>query len=201
MASLVDPLTLLVCSYSSSLFTMHTHAFHLLNKFIYIRYDLRSLLICEVKPYMASLSLTSSSFSTVSTLHGGYSKGNSISCKARRTCLNVNGKKETNLYKVLSLDDSETVGVDEIKKAYRSMARRYHPDVCPSSNKEEYTRLFVELHQAYETLSDPALRALYDKGLRVNETVPQKFWKERWEAQLCGLRLRSEKRQRKMASN
>lgn len=150
---------------------------------------------------MASLSsLTSSSFSTVSTLHGGYSKGNTtISCKAGRTCLNVNGKKENNLYKVLSLD-SETVGVDEIKKAYRSMARRYHPDVCPPSNKDEYTRLFVELHQAYQTLSNPALRALYDKELKVNETVPTKFWKERWEAQLCGLRLRSEKRQRNMVS-
>ncbi|KAJ0988381.1 hypothetical protein J5N97_006737 [Dioscorea zingiberensis] len=144
---------------------------------------------------MASLSLASS-FSTVSTLHGVF-KGNTISCRASTTCLSV-GKKRTNFYKVLSLE-SETVGVDEIKKAYRSKARRYHPDVCPPSMKEEFTRLFVEVHQAYETLSNPALRALYDMELRVNETVAPEFWRERWEAQLCELRLRSERRQREMA--
>ncbi|CAA6668211.1 unnamed protein product [Spirodela intermedia] len=47
----------------------------------------------------------------------------------------------------------------EIKRAYKEMARRYHPDVCPTPDRtEEYTRLFIVVQEAYETLSDPGRR-------------------------------------------
>ncbi|RWR93029.1 chaperone protein dnaJ 20, chloroplastic-like protein [Cinnamomum micranthum f. kanehirae] len=83
-------------------------------------------------------------------------------CMASSYNFSVGDKK--NLYKVLSLD-SENVCVDEIKKAYRSMALQCHPDVCPPSRREESTRMFVELQRAYETLSDPVLRRRYDHEL------------------------------------
>lgn len=62
-------------------------------------------------------------------------------------------------YEVLGIgkDASE----DEIKKAYRSLAKKYHPDLNPD-NKEAETK-FKEANQAYEILSDPEKRSRYDR--------------------------------------
>ena len=49
---------------------------------------------------------------------------------------------------------------EEIKKAYRKLARQYHPDVNPN-NKEAELR-FKEINEAYETLSDEERRKEYD---------------------------------------
>ncbi|XP_028800796.1 chaperone protein dnaJ 20, chloroplastic-like [Neltuma alba] len=74
----------------------------------------------------------------------------------------MNTEKTCNFYKLLSLS-SEAATMTEIKQAYRSMALRYHPDVCRhTSEREEWTRLFVQLNAAYETLSNPQLREEYD---------------------------------------
>lgn len=58
----------------------------------------------------------------------------------------------------------------EIKQAYKQLARKYHPDVSPPDRVEEYTQRFIRVQEAYEILSDPNRRALYDrdiaKGLR-----------------------------------
>ncbi|KAF8327212.1 X-domain of DnaJ-containing-domain-containing protein [Cantharellus anzutake] len=53
------------------------------------------------------------------------------------------------------------VGDAELKKAYRKMAIRYHPDKNPSPDAEE---MFKEISKAYQILSDPNLRASYDKN-------------------------------------
>ncbi len=63
----------------------------------------------------------------------------------------------------------ETLGVnknasqDEIKSAYRKLARQYHPDLHP--NDEECARKFKELNEANEILSDPQKRSQYDYEL------------------------------------
>lgn len=63
------------------------------------------------------------------------------------------------LYRVLGV--SRTATAEEIKKAYRKLARRYHPDVNPG-NKDAEAR-FKDIAQAHDVLSDPEKRKLYDQ--------------------------------------
>ncbi|KAB7624386.1 DnaJ C-terminal domain-containing protein [Alkalilimnicola sp. S0819] len=55
---------------------------------------------------------------------------------------------------------SRTAGADEIKRAYRKLARKYHPDVSKEADAEQR---FKELGEAYEVLKDPDKRAAYDR--------------------------------------
>ena len=63
-------------------------------------------------------------------------------------------------YEVLGVDKNATD--DELKKAYRKLAKKYHPDANPD-NEEEAERKFKELNEAYETLSDKQKRQMYDQ--------------------------------------
>ena len=63
-------------------------------------------------------------------------------------------------YEVLGI--SREASTDEIKKAYRQMALKYHPDRNPGDQEAE--KRFKELAEAYEVLSDPELKARYDNG-------------------------------------
>lgn len=62
-------------------------------------------------------------------------------------------------YEILGVD--RDASFDEIKKAYRKLARNYHPDVNPDPNMAEK---FKEITAAYEVLSDPEKRQNYDLG-------------------------------------
>ncbi|MBV8328808.1 J domain-containing protein [Chryseobacterium sp.] len=62
-------------------------------------------------------------------------------------------------YKILGVDKSATQ--DDIKKAYRKLARKLHPDLNPDDKEAE--RQFKELNEANEVLSNPENRAKYDK--------------------------------------
>lgn len=61
-------------------------------------------------------------------------------------------------YKTLGLERDSTA--DEIKKSYRKLARKYHPDVSKEDNAEEQ---FKQVSEAYEVLRDPEKRSAYDQ--------------------------------------
>lgn len=63
-------------------------------------------------------------------------------------------------YEVLGV--SKTATDEELKKAYRKLAKQYHPDANPD-NKEEAEKKFKEINEAYENLSDPQKRRMYDQ--------------------------------------
>lgn len=62
-------------------------------------------------------------------------------------------------YKILGV--SRDASSDDIKKAYRKLARRYHPDVNDSDDAHER---FKEIGRAFQVLSDPQKRQMYDLG-------------------------------------
>eukprot|EP00538_Stauroneis_constricta_P002216 CAMPEP_0119550058 /NCGR_PEP_ID=MMETSP1352-20130426/3662_1 /TAXON_ID=265584 /ORGANISM="Stauroneis constricta, Strain CCMP1120" /LENGTH=502 /DNA_ID=CAMNT_0007595805 /DNA_START=138 /DNA_END=1646 /DNA_ORIENTATION=+ len=72
--------------------------------------------------------------------------------------------KEKNYYKILGV--ARTVTAKEIKKSYRELALKWHPDKN-ADNKEEAEKMFQDIGEAYEVLSDKELRAKYDRGEEV----------------------------------
>ncbi|KAJ8899276.1 hypothetical protein K2173_018250 [Erythroxylum novogranatense] len=113
-------------------------------------------------------------------------------------------KLTVNLYGLLGISESGTLL--EIKQAYKQLARKYHPDVSPPNLKDNYTKRFIEVQEAYETLSDPDRRASYDRhvatGLHMalstrtklqdNEACfKQSEWRNQWRSQLADLQRRT----------
>ena len=68
------------------------------------------------------------------------------------------GKRD--YYEVLGVNKNATD--EELKKAYRKLAKKYHPDANPD-NKKEAEAKFKEVNEAYETLSDSQKRKMYDQ--------------------------------------
>src|SRR5262245_13400065 len=64
-------------------------------------------------------------------------------------------------YQILGL--SRSASADDIKKAFRRLARQYHPDLHSGSKKAEMEKKFKELNEAHEVLSDPDKRKKYDQ--------------------------------------
>jgi molecular chaperone DnaJ len=72
-------------------------------------------------------------------------------------------------YEVLGV--APDAGAAEIKRAYRQLARRYHPDI----SGEDRTTVFLEVARAYEVLGDPQRRRSYDMALR-ESTLGRSDW-------------------------
>lgn len=72
-------------------------------------------------------------------------------------------------YKIMGVE--KDASQEEIKRAYKKLARKYHPDVSKEANAEEH---FKEVGEAYEALKDPEKRAAYDQ-LGANWKAGQDF--------------------------
>jgi molecular chaperone DnaJ len=69
------------------------------------------------------------------------------------------GGPRDDYYRILGV--SRDASLEEIKKAYRKLARKYHPDLNPGDKQAE--EMFKKIQEAYRVLSDPKLREQYDR--------------------------------------
>ena len=77
---------------------------------------------------------------------------------------------ELDLYVVLGLKHGATES--DIKRAYRRLARRFHPDINPGDHTAEAR--FRQILEAYETLIDPERRSRYDSGAGIDHASPRR---------------------------
>ena len=64
-------------------------------------------------------------------------------------------------YEIMGVDRNATE--EEMKRVYRKLARKYHPDLQTAKDKKEAEEKFKELNEAYEVLRDPEKRKKYDQ--------------------------------------
>jgi hypothetical protein len=78
----------------------------------------------------------------------------------------------SNYYEILHVSPEATQ--DEIKKSFRNMALKYHPD--KNKNSEESKQKFVMIVEAYEVLSDDKARKTYDSNIMHQRVGPTPRW-------------------------
>ena len=65
----------------------------------------------------------------------------------------------------------------EIKKAYRKLALKYHPDKVPEDERKKAEEKFLKVSEAYAVLSDPEKRKVYDQYGKKGIEAMEKGWK------------------------
>lgn len=80
---------------------------------------------------------------------------------------------DKNYYDILGVDKSASA--DEIKSAYRKLAKKYHPDL--NKDNPDASAKFKEVNEAYETLSDPQKKSNYDQFGSANGPNPNDFFR------------------------
>ena len=75
-----------------------------------------------------------------------------------------------NYYDILQINQNASPEI--IEKAYKTLAKKYHPDLQEEVNKKEAEEILKEINEAYELLSNPDKKALYDQNLK-NEDISQ----------------------------
>jgi len=79
------------------------------------------------------------------------------------TCFIVGSGRNFNPYKVLEISRKATTG--EIKRAYRNLARRFHPDKAPIGQRAGFEERMKEINEAYEVLTDSSRKIKVDQSL------------------------------------
>ena len=80
-----------------------------------------------------------------------------------------------NYYDILQINQNASPEI--IEKAYKTLAKKYHPDLQEENNKKEAEEILKEINEAYEILSNPDKKALYDQNLK-NETISQEDYEK-----------------------
>ena len=81
-----------------------------------------------------------------------------------------------NFYDILGVSKSATDA--EIKKQYRLLTKKYHPDIA--GNTDENMEMFSKVQKAYEVLSDPIQRALYDNPVTMPSSKRVRIHRKSW---------------------
>jgi molecular chaperone DnaJ len=82
------------------------------------------------------------------------------------------------------LDVRRTASLNDIKRAFRRLARRYHPDINPGDHQAE--DLFKRITEAYEVLSNPSKRQFYDVNGFYSDGVLDEHDAQRWKFSFTG---------------
>ena len=109
----------------------------------------------------------------------------------------VKGKitMDKNYYEILEIDRNASPEI--IDKAYKTLAKRYHPDLQDEAHKKESEEKFKIINEAYQVLSNPEKKALYDQKL-VDTSISQDQYKEMYrQNQILKNELNNIKYQRK----
>lgn len=78
------------------------------------------------------------------------------------------------LYAILELEDKTfEAGEQEIGKAYKKLALKFHPDKLGDKITQADKDMWLKIQDAYETLSDPVKRKRYDSTLPFNDEIPR----------------------------
>lgn len=80
---------------------------------------------------------------------------------------------EKNYYELLEIDKNASPEI--IKKAYSTLAKKYHPDLQPDENKHEAEEKFKLINEAYEILSDEIKKSEYDANLLENHISQEQY--------------------------
>ena len=78
-----------------------------------------------------------------------------------------------NYYEILEVNENASLEV--IEKAYRTLAKKYHPDGWPNDKKYWAEDRFKEITEAYQVLSDDFMRREYDIKIGINDNIDYKY--------------------------
>lgn len=81
--------------------------------------------------------------------------------------------KKKNFYDWLEINKNASPEV--IEKAYKTLVRKYHPDLQEEANKQESEEILKQINDAYDTLSDPIKKADYDAHLKETEISADEY--------------------------
>jgi len=71
-----------------------------------------------------------------------------------------------NYYDILQVNQNASPEI--IEKAYKTLAKKYHPDLQPEENKKQAEEILKDINEAYKILSNPISKANYDNSLKEN---------------------------------